>query len=459
MELLLTLGLLWIIGLLAASLRAQDSTPRSDKSWRYAIAIIVLIALVVRLVPNFLLPVDASYDIDSFNITAQLLANGQDVYSAPEAVGRHPYLPLQMYWMRAAQVMSISSGLAFPKVVRLLPIMADALIAGLVFFILQEKNGDRKAWQGAIFYALNPITVLVTSYHGQFDSIPTLLILLAWMSWKRFSTRGDLFRGGVSATLLGLAILIKSWPILFLPVMLMNQKDWKVRISYSLQVTLPSLIAISIYSFQFNSDFITILTPVITYNHGIGIWGYTYFIKLGEVFGLYNSELINWMIGNGRWITLGIMGILYWRQPREWSAIKSFLAILQSFFAFTHAFSIQYLSWVIPFAVIAKQRLPLKRFLLAASAYMIMAYFTLILSFRIAELIPWPLADIALIIQLGIPAWLIGLHWYVKGLTKKGIDEACSDKVCILLCNRWFHQIFSARVRIRKESGQHSLNG
>jgi hypothetical protein len=419
MELLLSLGLLWVIGLLVVSLSAQNSILPSDKSWRYVLAIIFLIALVVRLVPNFLLPVGASYDIDSFNITAQLLADGQDVYSAPEAVGRHPYLPLQMYWMRAAQVLSVSSGLAFPKVVRLLPIMADALIAGLIFLILREKKWNRKAWQGAIFYALNPITILVTSYHGQFDSIPALLILLSWTSWKRVSTHSDFLRGGVSATFLGLAILIKSWPILFLPVMLMAQKKWKVRITYTLQTALPSVIAIYIYSSQFNSDLITILTPALTYNHGFGIWGYTYFIKLGERFGLFSSELVNWLIGVGRWITLGIMGVLFWGQPREWSSIKSFLAVLLSFYAFTHAFSIQYLAWVIPFAVIANQRLPLKRFLLAASAYMIMAYFTLILSFRIADTIAWPLADIVLIIPLGIPAWLTVLHWYFKELRNK----------------------------------------
>ncbi len=60
---------------------------------------IVGVSLFVRLVPNIILPMGASYDIESFQIVGKLVVRGEDIYSNPKAENRHPYLPAQMYWM------------------------------------------------------------------------------------------------------------------------------------------------------------------------------------------------------------------------------------------------------------------------------------------------------------------------------------------------------------------------
>jgi hypothetical protein len=226
----------------------------------------------------------------------------------------------------------------------------------------------------------------------------------------------------VSALILGVAILNKSWPILFLPMILVGIEQWRMKITYSILAAVPSVISIFLYAQIFNSDFISIVTPAFTYNHGIGIWGYTYITKLGGYLGILPPEIFNFIIHSGRWITLGLMGSVFLIWVRHRAVLKGFLLILLSYYAFTHAFSIQYLCWIIPFAVIHSDRTWLRRYTLAAMIYMILAYFTLILDFRIDRLIPWPEGDLALPIPLSLPLWIITAIWLIQELKGKKIN-------------------------------------
>ncbi|NIM95443.1 MAG: hypothetical protein GTO18_17235 [Anaerolineales bacterium] len=419
LEYLLSLGLLWSLALLIASLRGYGSTcPPHLTKWQ-VISLIFTIALLARLVPSILIPIGAGHDITSYSIVAELLNSGKDVYSAPEAVNRHPYLPFQMYWMLISYKWSLLTGLSFVKIVRLLPILADATIAVIVFEIILDTDKDlNHAWQGGLLYALNPITIFVVAYHGQFDTIPILLILTSWMFWYKWPHWNLYLRITLSASCLGLAILSKSWPILFLPIMMIVVPKLRNKLIYIAITAFIPLSAIVIYAILFNANFMDIVTPTITYNHGIGIWGYSYLVRLGTHLGILRLEIFEWVLIIGRWITLGLIGITFWFYARKWDAMGGLLLLLLGFLTFGHAFSIQYLAWIIPFAIIVNHRLQLKRFLLAASAYMILAYFTLILLFRIDELFEWSFADLALVIPLGIPAWLIILHWFFKGCTE-----------------------------------------
>ena len=96
-------------------------------------ALLFGLALVVRVIPALILPNGAPYDVESFGIVADLLRHGQDVYRAAAAAGRYPYLPLQMYVMAAARVAALRTGLPFPFVVKLPPMLADGASAALLY--------------------------------------------------------------------------------------------------------------------------------------------------------------------------------------------------------------------------------------------------------------------------------------------------------------------------------------
>ena len=139
--------------------------------------------------------------------------------------------------------------------------------------------------------------------------------------------------------------------------------------------------------------------------------------------------MFNWLIQYGRWITLLGLGFVWW-----WTSLhrnlpqEIFLAILVSFFCVTHAFAIQYLSWIVPFAIVCQEYSWLKRFVLAAFAYMFLAYTTFILGRYIENLIPLPQADWLIIIPAGLPAWLVCIGWTQKLLNNRWeVDHAVGD--------------------------------
>lgn len=418
MSIVLILATLWSLGLLVVylTLPRRDLSALAAKRW--APWFVVAVALLARILPNLFLPVGAGYDIGSYDIVGDLVLERADVYASPLAVKRYPYLPLQMYWSAFAKWLAQISGAPFLQIVRLLPIAGDVGLAWVLLKGIQKLTGSRRAGLlGGLLYACNPVSVLVSAYHGQFDSVPALFVLLAWYVWLSGKTSHRRLLG--SAFWMGGAILIKSWPVLLLPVMLFQVKGWRKRLLYLATAGAVSIGAILFYLVAFSGDLALLISRALGYNHGIGIWGYTYLIRMVSVWRPPLYRVFGWFVANGRYVTLAALAAAFLIRARREPAHQGFLTVLVTFFACTHAFSIQYLVWIVPFALLSRQHKWLARYTLGTLAYSILAYMTLILDMRITKLLPWPQADIYLIIPAGLPAWLVTVGWAWERLTAK----------------------------------------
>jgi hypothetical protein len=365
------------------------------------------IALLARLVPNFVLSTAAGYDIQSYQIVGNLVLNGEDVYSSPETENRHPYLPLQMYWMALSNLISERFHLPFEKIFRLAPIIEDATISLVLYFALLKTLSPSLAFMGGLLYAVNPISTYVSAYHGQFDALPALFTLLSLTWFNRNAV--------LSGSWLGLGILAKSWPILSFPPLLAKIKTWKNRIFFAATVSAILCVGIGLYVMVVRTSPLAMLDRVTGYNRGIGVWGYTYFLKLFSFMQPNLSTLNLWITLYGRWITLTALGLVWWlMNSRRELPQEIFLTIIVSFLAVTHAFAIQYLTWIVPFAIFCQEYQWLRRFVMAAFAYMFLTYTTLILGMYINNIVPLPQADWLIIIPAGLPAWLVCIGWAKK---------------------------------------------
>ena len=369
---------------------------------------IVGVSLVVRLVPNIILPMGASYDIESYQIVGKLVVRGEDIYSNPKTENRHPYLPAQMYWMALSNKIANYLNKPYVKIVRLAPIIADICIALMLYLILKNQISQRGAVLGALLYSINPLTVFVSAYHGQFDAIPTLLLLLS----VYYATKSAWASGGW----LGLAILLKSWPALTLPSLLTSQTPWRRRWFFLIPTVGIPILGILIYSLIFAADPKLVFTRALSYNRGIGVWGYTYFARLLAIYISWGEVILNWVISYGRYLTLIGLGLVWFVRARKEVLTASILTILVSFFAISHVFAIQYLMWLIPFAILSQDYIWLRRFTIAAFIYMILAYSTLILSNSITYIMPLPQADLFIIMVFGLPIWFITIAWMISRL-------------------------------------------
>ena len=159
-----------------------------------------------------------------------------------------------------------------------------------------------------------------------------------------------------------------------------------------------------------------VLGRALGYNHGVGIWGYTYFFQLFSVLEPGWAKPFVWLVHYGRYITLGVLGLVWLLKARKESPRASVLTILVAFFAVTHALAIQYVMWVVPFAVLNRDDKWLNRYTLGALIYMLLTYMTLILSTSITRWLPWAEANTYIIRPSTLPAWLLTVAWLIRRL-------------------------------------------
>jgi hypothetical protein len=294
-----------------------------------------------------------------------------------------------------------------------LPIFTDVGIALLVFKILRARD-YQAAMFGAVWYALCPIPVFISAYHGQFDALPILLILAALFYLERASW--------LSGIWLGLAILAKSWPVIALPSLFQGvskAREKGLLILFSILIPLVGVIA---YVFIFKADMWSVIARALSYNRGVGVYGYTYVLRLLWSLKLIQQQFFEYTVNYGRFLTLALLGLVWIIRARKETPEAGILTILITFFATTHAFAIQYLGWLIPFGILNSEYRWLKWYTLAAYGYMALVYFTLILNNSITRFLAWPQADLYIIIPASIPVWLISIGWLVSRLKRTTPD-------------------------------------
>lgn len=398
---------LWLLVVLLGFLALRQPDGRHSTPSRWGLAAVLLAALFVRLLPTLLLPVGATYDIESYQLVTNGLLNGQEVYAA--ALGRHPYLPFQMFIMGVSALLAQWTGLPFVVAIKLPVILADVAITALIIHSarrerLSENYGLYLGW----LYALNPVSILVTAYHGQFEAVTLFLALLAWFYW-RYGRRAS-----ASAVGLGLAILNKTWPVIFLPILLLRMRSRREQILYlTIAAAIPLLITLA-YILLFSPNVRPMLFRILTHRGVAGYWGPTAVLPLlGETTPVAQT-LFEAIVAVRSWLLLTV-GILAVWITRQQPVVQAMLTTLLCIFVVTIGIGIQWLLWLVPFAILAGVDRRLQWYSLAATFMLVVHLYGLHMYPWIPELISQP-ASQWLIRLSGLPAWLVATTWAIQRL-------------------------------------------
>jgi hypothetical protein len=116
-----------------------------------------------------------NYDQISYRIVSEIVARGGNVYAETY---RYNYGPIWFLLLAVFRGAAAATGLPFHFVVRSFLTLADAGNA-LLIGLLAREAGVRSAGAGALVYALSPVAILVVGFHGQFDNLAALPLLLA----------------------------------------------------------------------------------------------------------------------------------------------------------------------------------------------------------------------------------------------------------------------------------------
>ena len=382
--------------------RSEDNgSPRAPLGW----PLILLLAALARLVPAVWLPVGAGYDIDSFRMVTDALLGGQEVYTA--VLGRHPYLPFQMYIMGAMARLAAATGLPYVAAIKLPALLADVALTGLIYRAVAGTRGRSWAAYLALLYALNPVSLLVTAYHGQFESVTLLLLALVWYLWERQ-------RRGGAAGAFGFAILNKTWPVVLFPVFFIRLRDWRERSLFSLVALGIPVLFVAGYLVAFDADPAPMLQRALTHRGVAGYWGPGAVLSpAAAVWPALQAWVDGLVAARNGLLLAAALAALWWtrRQP----ALDALLTTLLAVFAVTVGFGIQWLVWLVPFALLAGEDRRLR-------VYSVAAAFMLAVHLYGLHMYPWlaewlsPAAAEWLVRLSALPAWGVVIVWLAARL-------------------------------------------
>lgn len=238
----------------------------------------------------------------------------------------------------------------------------DIAVAFLLTRFFKDKKKKLLAFGIWIF---NPINLYATYMMGQFDIIPTFLVITALV----LASNAPFW----SAVLLGLGAGFKIFPLLFFIPLALLKKDWWGRLRLVLTAIVTYLI--TSYPFIFSEGFrkTAMLASQTT-----------------------KSFYAQIPISGGESIILFLVAVLFfyfvflYRQAKTESLWKRFFVMLLIFFIFTH-YHPQWLLWITPFLIIDLVKTKFKHWPLHV---LILVSYTALISFFDPGLSVWLFAPI-----------------------------------------------------------------
>lgn len=405
------------------------SEPFVKNSVRVAL-ILLSLTLVTRL--PFLLIKHLPYDIESYQIVAQILRDGKSVY---QETTRYNYPPLWFWIIRAADLTSQKLYISLHTGIKLLIFLFEFLNSFLIYLAAQKLNSPKTSALVAAFgYALNPIPILVSGYYGQFDTIMIFWLLLAWYFFNFAQEKRRLYLSAIS---LSISIWLKLVPVFLLPVFLLKIKSWKDKVFYTTVSLLPTSLSLIAYWLRSPQG---IINNVFRYSGVPYWWGYSFiFYALKEAFpSIYLLHQLNsFFTTYGSFIILGaiviVYAFLYTLGTRR--LLGAITIIFLSIYATTTGFGAQWLVWIIPFALLERDPpSPLRLrsepwrvilFTIFGTLYISTSFIREFVSFGILQFLFDRYTWNVLARTLSLPLWIFCLWWL---FSKWNFSQPC-DKL------------------------------
>jgi len=266
-----------------------------------------------------------NFDIESYLKIGRITFSGNEIYH-DHAAWHHPYFPFFLYIQAFAfSFVKYVDPRVFIKAVILI---FDTGVICLIYLI--SRNTKQ-----ALSYAFNPIPLLIFGLHGQFDAIPIFFVLSAVHFLQK--------KHELAASLaFSFAIMAKTWPVLLFSVFSKRIKQVCV-----LFFPLFPVVSVFLYSVVFRSNLQDIIKTVLNYQGLYGLWGLTelpIFIKAGYL----EQKVISLFFLTGYFLFSFFL--------KRKSVVEEIYFLLLFFFVFTSGFSIQYFSWLVPFAILSNKK-------------------------------------------------------------------------------------------------------
>jgi hypothetical protein len=345
------------------SITAPDPGIRADSAGKSRTTIFVLAAALVAFVLKLAIAFNTfgTNDVVTFYSFARSLADHglkwtyrQGIVWLPSSpIFNHP--PLVAGFLRAIyyldhQQFFRENGLSFPFLLRLPGIIADfVVVVALLWLAKKDARFRLPAWALALF-ALSPVSLMVSGFHGNTDPVMVMFLVLATVS----ALRNNAILCGL---FLAFACQIKIIPVLLLPIFFFFWLARRRSIPFALPFALASLVLWAEPLVKFPLLFIR---NVLSYGSFWGIWGITYWLRLTtwsqfarvSFFNLLPAQ--NVVVNILKVLVIGAVVAIAWRRRKldERGLANSLAYAWIVFFVFAPGACAQYMVWLAPFILI-----------------------------------------------------------------------------------------------------------
>lgn len=207
--------------------------PRSPK---YILLLGILIGIALRLV--FIVSFVGNYDQASYQIVADIMQSGRNVYAE---TSRYNYSPVWMYILHSLNSIALFINVPLHIAVRFTLVLVELAVLMILVNIFHIKVSG-SVHQRALIYYLNPGVILLIGYHGQFEILALLPIMLLVLLQVRRSNN-------ILWTLLltSIATIIKHNSLFILWPLLYYFHGWKRGVIVSLVSIVMLLLSLVLY--------------------------------------------------------------------------------------------------------------------------------------------------------------------------------------------------------------------
>jgi len=289
---------------------------------RWLLAVVLLTGLAARLA---MVRFGSNFDFESWRIVAGIMHHGGNVYAETR---RYNYGPV-WFWLLGGMNWLAGDD---PRIFRYLIVgLLSAADVG-IFWMVRRRYGMAA---GMLFF-LNPVSIIITGFHNQFDNLAICLGLMAVMLWGEQNEQPVTGRKWLGLLVLGVSLMTKHLLFIFPLWLAVKQRGWRQKLL---------LLAVPVGCFVLG------FVPYWSVGHdGILVNVFDYHSTMNRLFyRFYLPECIQCLIdAQVVWYVILVLLAFYCRQR---NGFESLLVYLGAVLAFSPSTVNEYL--VIPIAFIA----------------------------------------------------------------------------------------------------------
>jgi hypothetical protein len=329
--------------------QGQDNQLKNRRG-RFELIFLLAIAAAARLAWLAILPSKAiSLDLLTWKWVAVDLLGNVNPYAAPPWLNHPPFWTEVIYLLAT---LSRKTGADFIVSIKLVLIAGDLCLLAATYLLLRTLRPGADCRRLLIVgYCLNPLLILLTVQHSNFDllSMVWVLLLLYFLVRSRNSSDGTDWLA--SAACLGIAVFIKQFPLVLWPLLAPGARrlDWRYKLVGLLLMLGPVLLSLApLYVLSPE----TVWQNVVGYRslgNTFGVVGILTLLGLDHFLPLYSHIFTAVVL-----IATVVMAVALWR--RDWThdadPVLFSAVLLLGLFTLGTGYGSQYWFWVIPLILV-----------------------------------------------------------------------------------------------------------